>query len=253
MTPDFTDKTVLVTGGSRGIGLACVQAFANAGATVASAARHAHDGSKPGVNTYTADLSDAQQAQTLVDAVQRDLGSIDILVNCAGAARRYPAATLTAQDWADAMNAKFFPYVHAMDAVLAGMRERRCGVIVNIIGVGGKHPAPTHLPGGAANAALMLATSGLAAAWAGHGIRINGINPGPTQTERVQGALQAQAEAAGISAEAARAQMLARIPMGRLALPEEVAHTVLFLASDQAAYVSGALIAMDGCAHACVV
>src|SRR5690606_16527070 len=128
------------------------------------------------VHTYTADLCDADQAASLVADIEAALGPIDILINSAGAAKRYPPATLTPQAWVDAMNAKFFTYINTMDAALKGMVLRGQGAVVNIIGAGGKTPSPIHLPGGAANAALMLATTGLATAWASHGIRINGIN-----------------------------------------------------------------------------
>ncbi|MFA5521183.1 MAG: SDR family oxidoreductase [Castellaniella sp.] len=251
MNINFDRQVVLVTGGSRGIGRACALAFAQAGARVASAARHVPEAAPDhaAITPFAADLSDAAQARALIHAVEEALGPIDILVNCAGAAQRHAPATLTAQHWADAMQAKFFPYVHAMDSVLPGMVSRGRGAIVNVIGVGGKHPRPHHLPGGAANAALMLATTGLATAWAAQGVRINAINPGPTDTERVQGALQAQADTLGVSVEEARRRMLAGIPLGRPAQADEVAALALFLASDHARYITGSIIPMDGCAH----
>ena len=93
-------------------------------------------------------------------------GPIDVLVTCAGAARRTPPADLDAQAWRDAIDAKFFSYIHIIDPVVKRMGERGRGAIVNVIGAGGKVASPIHLPGGSANAALMLATAGLAAAYA---------------------------------------------------------------------------------------
>jgi NAD(P)-dependent dehydrogenase (short-subunit alcohol dehydrogenase family) len=103
-----------------------------------------------------------------------------------------------------------------------------------------------HLPGGAANAALMLATVGLANAFARDGIRINGINPGGTLTGRVQEGVKAEARMTGLSAGELLARNEAKIPMGRLATPQEVAQVAVFLASAQASYVTGAIVPMDG-------
>ncbi len=110
--------------------------------------------------------------------VERDIGAIDVLVNSAGAARRSAPADLDAAAWHAAMDAKYFSYIHPLDAVLKRMAARGRGAVVNIIGSGGKVANPVHLPGGAANAALMLASTGLAAAFAPKGIRVNAINPG---------------------------------------------------------------------------
>ncbi len=147
------------------------------------------------------------------------------------------------------MDAKYFSYIHPMDAVLKRMVARGRGAIVNIIGMGGKVANPVHLPGGAANAALMLATTGLAAAFAAKGIRINGINPGGTLTGRVQQGLAAEAKMTGLSEAEVLARNQAKIPLGRLGSPEEVAQVALFLASDAASYVTGAIIPMDGGAN----
>jgi NAD(P)-dependent dehydrogenase (short-subunit alcohol dehydrogenase family) len=126
------------------------------------------------------------------------------------------------------------------------MAARGRGSIVNIVGAGGKTANPVHLPGGAANAALMLATVGLAAAYGPKGIRINAINPGGTLTGRVQEGLNAEARMSGLAAEEILARQQVRIPLQRLATPEEIAEVTLFLASRHASYVTGAIIPMDG-------
>jgi NAD(P)-dependent dehydrogenase (short-subunit alcohol dehydrogenase family) len=172
-----------------------------------------------------------------------------VLVNSAGAARRYAPDDLDAQAWHAAMDAKYFSYIHPIDAVLRRMVARGRGAIVNIIGQGGKVANPVHLPGGAANAALMLATTGLAAAFAGKGVRINGINPGATLTGRVQEGLAAEAKMTGLPEAELIARNQARIPLGRLGTPEEVARVALFLASNAASYVTGAIVPMDGAAN----
>jgi NAD(P)-dependent dehydrogenase (short-subunit alcohol dehydrogenase family) len=144
------------------------------------------------------------------------------------------------------MDAKYFTYMHAMDAVLPSMRSRRRGAVVNIIGTGGKVATPIHIPGGAANSALMLATVGLASVHGKYGVRINAINPGATITDRIREALELEAKSKGISADQVLEEGQARVPLGRYADPEDIASVALFLASDQAGYVTGAILPMDG-------
>ncbi len=251
MELDLKGKTVLVTGGSKGIGMACAEAFLAEGAKVAIVSRAQANVDRAlkalgAAKGYAADLIDADQAQRVVDAAERDLGPIDVLVNSAGAAKRTPPDDLTPAAWRAAMDAKYFSYVNVFDPVVKRMAARGTGVIVNVIGNGGKVATPTHLPGGAANAALMLATAGLAHAYAGKGIRVVGINPGLTNTERVAEGLKSDAKLNGITEDEALKRAVQRIPMGRMAEPEEIAELVLFLASSKASYVTGVIVSMDG-------
>jgi NAD(P)-dependent dehydrogenase (short-subunit alcohol dehydrogenase family) len=244
-------KGVLVTGGSKGIGLACARLFLDEGAKVAIVSRSRANLDKalatlPGVHAIAADLTRADEAKRMAEEAARGLGQVDVLVNSAGAAKRYPPDELNAQAWHAAMDAKYFTYIHAMDAVLPGMRSRSRGAVVNIIGAGGKVATPIHLPGGAANSALMLATVGLASVHGPHGIRINAINPGATITERIREALDLEAKARGTSADQVLEEGQRKVPLRRYADPEDVARVALFLASDQAGYVTGAILPMDG-------
>jgi NAD(P)-dependent dehydrogenase (short-subunit alcohol dehydrogenase family) len=251
-------KVVLVTGGSKGIGLACTAGFLAEGARVAIAVRSAETiaaarldlGDVLGV---AADLTDPAQAMRLVETVEQTLGPIDVLVNSAGAARRTPPDELTPEAWHAAMQAKYFTYIHVIDPVVKRMAQRGTGVIVNVIGNRGKIASPVHLAGGSANAALMLATAGLATAYAPRGVRVVGVNPGLTETDRVNEGMAADARLAGISTEEARARAVARIPFGRMAEAREIADVVVFLASDRASYVTGVNISMDGATVAAVV
>ena len=251
MDLDLKGRIAVVTGGSKGIGLACAQLFLAEGARVGivSRAQANLDRAKATLGEVTAvaaDLTDPAAALKMVDAMERALGPIDILVNSAGAANRTPPEDLTPAHWKAAMEAKYFSYVNVIDPVVKRMAKRGTGVIVNVIGNGGKVASPTHIAGGAANAALMLATAGLATAYAARGVRVVGLNPGATETERVAEGMQAEAKLAGISPEEARQRAIARIPLGRMATPEDIANAVAFLASDKAGYITGATVTMDG-------
>ncbi|HYJ17591.1 MAG TPA: SDR family oxidoreductase [Burkholderiales bacterium] len=244
-------KNVLITGGSKGIGLACARAFLEEGANVAIVSRSRANLDRavallPAVKAIAADLARTDEAQRMAQEAAGLLGPIDVLVNSAGAAKRYSPDELNAESWHAAMDAKYFTYIHAMDAVLPSMRARKRGTVVNIIGTGGKVASPIHIPGGAANSALMLATVGLAGVHGKYGIRINAINPGATITDRIREALELEAKAKGISAEKVLEEGQARVPLGRYADPEDVASVTLFLASERASYVTGAILPMDG-------
>ena len=252
----LTGKHILITGGSKGIGLACAEAFLAEGARVSLVSRSeanlsrareslvAHGADR--VQTQSADLTQPASAKAALDAAIASFGPVDVLVNSAGAAKRTPAPELSPQAWQDAMQAKYFSYIHMIDPVIKHMAQRGKGTIVNVVGNGGKVASPIHLAGGAANAALMLATAGLANAYASQGIRVNAINPGLTRTDRLTEGMAADARLQGIETEEAMKRAVAKIPMGRMAEPEEIARVVLFLSSDAASYVTGVNMSMDG-------
>jgi NAD(P)-dependent dehydrogenase (short-subunit alcohol dehydrogenase family) len=257
MDLNLKDKHVLITGGSKGIGLACAAAFLQEGARVTLVARQAQtldsamrklleQTPSAVVHVCAADLTDAGQAAGALAQAMSLNGPVDVLVNSAGAAKRTPAPELTPQAWQDAMLSKFFSYIHMMDPTIKAMAARGQGTIVNVIGNGGKVASPVHLPGGSANAALMLATAGLANAYAGQGVRVNGVNPGSTLTERLDKAIETDARNSQIAKETALARMVEKLPLGRIAQPQEVANAVVFLASSRASYINGVNLMMDG-------
>lgn len=245
------DKVVLITGGSKGIGYTCAELFLSEGARVAICSRAQANIDKAlsklsGAQGYAADLISDEQALAVVDKVEAEIGPIDILVNSAGAAARTPADELTPAIWRAAMDAKYFSYINVIDPVIKRMGTRGSGAVINIIGNGGKIASPFHLAGGSANAALMLASVGLANAYAGKGVHVVGLNPGLTETDRVAEGLKAAAKATGSTEEEALADALRRIPIGRMADPTDIANVVAFLSSTKASYVTGVVISMDG-------
>jgi NAD(P)-dependent dehydrogenase (short-subunit alcohol dehydrogenase family) len=258
------DKHILITGGSKGIGLACAQAFLAEGARVSLVSRDpthlqsartqlAAEHPAGRVHKVAANLCDAAAALAALDAAEVAFGPVDVLVNSAGAAKRTPAPELTPQAWHDAMQAKYFSTIHMLDPTIRRMGARGRGSVVNVVGNGGKVASPIHLPGGAANAALMLASAGLAAAYGPLGVRVNAVNPGLTLTGRLQEGMAADARLQGIAVDEAMQRAVARIPLGRMAQPEEIARAVVFLASDAASYITGVAITMDGAATPLVV
>ena len=258
MDMKLSGKTVLITGGSKGIGFACARAFIAEGANVAIASR-SHDNLEKAraalgrIETFAGDLTQPRVAADLVDAVERRLGPVEILVNCAGAAKRVNADDLTPEGWRASMDAKYFSYIHVIDPLIKRMAERGRGAIVNVIGSGGKVATPTHISGGAANAALMLATAGLANAYASRGVRVIGINPGPTKTERVKAGLAAEAKRDGVNESEALKRMLDKTPMGRIPEPEEIADIIVFAASPRARFLTGAILSADAATTPTVV
>lgn len=266
MDLELAGKHILITGGSKGIGLACARGFLQEGARVSLVARNedvlkaaalsladARPDAERLVATYACDLGDPQAAIQLVARVEQAHGPVDVLVNAAGAARRSPPDELDAARWHAAMQAKYFSYIHVMDPLVKRMAARGAGAIVNVVGAGGKVASPTHLAGGAANAALMLASAGLANAYAARGVRVNVVNPGPVATERLEEGLKADARLHGITVQEARERIDARQPLGRIAEAREVADAVVFLASARASYITGAVLSMDGAAVPMVV
>lgn len=262
-------RIVFITGGSKGLGFASARAFLDEGAKVVIVSRNAAHVAearsalaKEGHELLgeAADLSSSVAADHVVAKIEREVGPIDVLVNSAGAAKRRPADELDAASWKAAMDAKFFPYIYAQDAVLRRMRARaiekgqtgatspqqEIGAIVNIVGVGGRIPAESHIAGSSANAALLLSTIGLAQHFARYGIRINAVNPGQILTGRVDQAIEIDAKRLGLDKAAALERGQLETPLRRFGHPDEVANLVVFLASRRASYMVGSLVSVDG-------
>lgn len=244
-------RRVLVTGGSKGIGLACAEAFAAEGCDVVLAARDAaaleaaaaglRARHNVGVATHAADLSDDAAREGLAAAHP----DIDVLVNNAGAIPSGRLQDIPIARWRQAWDLKVIGYVHLTQLLLPAMEARRAGVILNVIGMAGRAPRAGYIAGGAGNAALIAFTQAIGAASAAGGVRVLGINPAVTRTERMVAQARQRAEVRFGDPERWR-ETLTGLPFDRPIEPREIADLAVFLASDRAAYVSGTVVDVDG-------
>jgi 3-oxoacyl-[acyl-carrier protein] reductase len=252
----LTGKAALVTGGSKGIGRAIVIALAGEGARVAAVARNAgalaavaaEVRAKTGgeLLTLAADLNALAEITRVVDTTRRAFGRIDILVNNAGAIRPGNFLTIPDEQWTADWNLKLLGYIRAARAVLPIMIEQRGGRIVNVIGAAARNPSPTYLVGGAANAALVNFTKGLADLGAPSNVLVTAVSPAAVRTERWESMLTRHAEAAGRPVDELRAESERAYPLGRVGEPDDVASLVCFLASERAAFLTGICVTVDG-------
>jgi NAD(P)-dependent dehydrogenase (short-subunit alcohol dehydrogenase family) len=254
MDLELRGKKVLVTGASKGIGLACAQGFAAEGARVNIASRSEPDlkaaadaiarHHKTEVSVHPFDLGKTGNVLALAKAC----GDVDILINNAGA---IPAGSLTQisdETWRHAWDLKVFGFINLSRAIYQRMRERGSGVIVNVIGVAGERHRPDYIAGTTGNAGLMAFTRALGAESVDFGIRAVGVNPGRIETERQIGHLkeQAQKEFGDASRwKEVQARIAKTLPFKRSGQPSEVADLVVFLASARASYISGTIVTID--------
>ncbi len=244
-------KTVLVTGGSRGIGYACAMGFAAEGCNVHIASRSkesleaARDRIRARHNVpveiHPADFSNGDTARAVVDAV----GHADILVNNAGAIPQGDIFGMTEPKWREAWDLKVFGYVNATRAMLEKMYARKRGVVVNVIGLAGEAFNYDYVAGTMGNAGLMAFTRAVGSRSVDHGVRVVAINPPATRTDRMLSRLRAQAEQKFGDPER-WAELTRHMPFGRAAEPDEVADLAVFLASERASYISGVVMTLDG-------
>lgn len=253
MDLDLGGKHVLVTGASKGIGLATAWAFAREGANITLVARRgdvlqsvaeevqAETGVR--VTSLTFDLSGDMGREEMFRAAD----PVDILVNNAGAIKAGPIEALSLAEWRDGFDLKFWGYVHLCQLYMAQMRERGEGSIINIIGMGGRAVRPSYIIGAAGNAALIGFTNALGAASPADNVRVFGINPSLTLTDRMTDRLKAQA-AREFGDEARWEELMSpdAFPFGRPKMPQEVASLAVMLASPNVHYLSGTVVDMDG-------
>ena len=250
------DKTALVTGGSKGIGRAVARALAAEGARVmicardrealASAAAEIETATGRPVLSMTADLSELPGVSRVARAAVSQLGRLDILVNNAGAIKGGDFVTTPDEEWLRGWSLKLVGYIRMAREVLPHMQRQGGGRIINVVGAAARNPSATYMMGGTANAALINFTKALADLGARSNVLVTGVSPGPVKTERWDNLLRQQAAAAGKDVEQYTKEQNATMPLGRIALPEEVADLVCFLASERAAFLTGITVTIDG-------
>ncbi|MEK6221034.1 MAG: short-chain dehydrogenase/reductase [Chloroflexota bacterium] len=248
---DLKGKQVLITGGSKGIGLGCAKAFAAEGCDLHLAARDetqlkAAKAEILGVRQVSVTLHAADLSQSdAVKQVAAASGEIDVLVNNAGAIPGGSIETIDETTWREAWDLKVFGYINMTREVLGGMLKRKSGVIVNVIGVAGMKPSYDYICGATGNAALIAFSRGVGAGTTTHGVRVLGINPTTTRTDRTIKLYKGRAKAK-YGDESRWEELLVDPPFGRQAEVEEVADVVVFCASERGSYLSGTVIDVDG-------
>ncbi len=248
-----TEKRVaLVTGGATGIGLAIAKRLARAGydlaiadidALGAEAAANQLRESGRRVAAIQCDVGERASAFRMAEEAARALGDVDLLVNNAGIARLGPLASFSEKDWRDIFRVNVDGVFFCCQAVLPRMMARRQGNLINIASWNGKLGAPNFGAYSATKFTVIGLTQALAREVASQGIRVNAVCPGIVAGTPMRAQVERDGQAFGLPPSSERAKT---IPLGRLATPEDIANVVVFLASEEAAYMTGQAINVTG-------
>ena len=243
MNLELKEKSVLITGGSKGIGLACAKAFAAEGCRVQIASRNREKLAQAAkaiggdARVHVADLRDGNALRALAEAC----ADVDILVNNAG---DIPGGTIEAIDeakWRHAWELKLFGYINLTREVYARMKARKAGVIVNVIGMAGENPSFEYVCGSTANAGLAAFTKGMGMGSTAFGVRVLGVHPPATRTDRIIPLIKTAAKEK-LGDENRWQELIGTGSFGAMIEPEQVADTVAFLASPRAGKLSGIVL-----------
>jgi 3-oxoacyl-[acyl-carrier protein] reductase len=248
--------TALVAGGSRGIGLAVARLLAQEGCSLVVAGRDrdvleraaADVARETGVSAWAVagDVARAGEADRIVEEAILHLGHIDVLVGSTGSTAGGRFESIPDDEWLAGFESKFMGYVRLCRSVVPHMAERGRGSIVLVVGNAGLKPSPSEVAPAATNAADIAFATAIADQYAGSGIRINTVNPGPVSTGRWEGSLEGFAAARHLTLESASEILVGSLPAGRPCTPEEVAPAIAFLASPLAGYITGTHLPIDG-------
>lgn len=237
----FEGKTVLVTGAAGGIGAAIVAGFRSEGAQVAVADRDT--GGVIAEAHLDGDLLEASYADTLAERALATLGGLDIVINNAGVITRGPVTETSDADWDLSLGVNVQAPFRICRAAIPILAERGGGVIVNTSSCwGGKAPGPNHALYCMTKAAIASLTQCMAMDHAHQGIRVNAVCPNEVNTPMLRSGFEKR----GFDPDSAVAELGKSVPLGRIAEPEDIADVVLFLASDAARYMCGALVEVNG-------
>lgn len=244
-------KTVLITGASKGIGLATAWAYAEEGCHLHLAARSGDQLAavkaeitakhKVSVTTHAVDLSSAD----VMAALGSSCGDADILINNAGDIPAGPIDQLTDADWRRGFELKVFGYITLARELFIRMKERRSGVIINDIGNSGENWDANYIAGSTGNAALMSFTKALGGSSLDHGVRVVGVNPGMIATDRMVKLMKRRA-VDWYGDESRWEELFATYPGGRPGTAQEVADLMVFLSSPRCGYITGTTVTIDG-------
>jgi len=247
-------RVAIVTGASRGIGRQVAIALAAEGCQVLLCARDevalesVADELGGAAVPFVVDVTHPASSSAIVEACEASFGRLDIVVNNAGRAEPKPLTQVTAEDWQAGLELNFLAAARLSVAALPTMRSARWGRLVHVASISGREPDPLFAPYSAAKAALLNLSTSLSRAYASDGVLSSCVIPGVTVTELVEANALATAERTDRSTEEVMERMLAKqgVASGRFGRPEEIAAAVVFLASEQASWITGATLEVDG-------